>query len=213
MPGLLFILSLNSCSLLRKMGVAPESPTSTRSLPAEGIPKRSSAAAEPEKMPDIKDDAPSYMNFTLAAVDQVKAHQFRYSILLDVEVEKLGNAALYALIDDWIGTPYKVGGHTRRGVDCSGFVQNLIGAVYGSYMARTAREQRDQCSPIRKEELREGDLVFFNTRGGISHVGMYLHNDKFVHASTSNGVIISDLKETYWARRFVTAGRLSNSKP
>lgn len=210
---MLFVLTLNSCSLLRKMGVAPEPTSGTHALPLPGNAKRAGGGGEPEKMPDIQDDAPSYMNFTLAAVDQVKAHQFRYSILLDVEVEKLGNAALYQLIDDWIGTPYKIGGHTRRGVDCSGFVQNLVGAVYGAYMARTAREQRDQCSPIRKEELREGDLVFFNTRGGISHVGVYLHNDKFVHASTSNGVIISDLKETYWARRFVTAGRLPNSQP
>jgi lipoprotein Spr len=63
---------------------------------------------------------------------------------------------------------------------------------------------------IPKTELREGDFVFFNTGRGISHVGLYLSNNKFVHASTSVGVVISDLNELYWNRRFTKAGRVIN---
>jgi len=64
---------------------------------------------------------------------------------------------------------------------------------------------------IKKEQLQQGDLVFFNTKGGISHVGVYLQNNKFVHASTSGGVMISDLSESYWSKRFVCAARPDTS--
>jgi lipoprotein Spr len=65
---------------------------------------------------------------------------------------------------------------------------------------------------ISRTELKEGDLIFFNTRGGISHVGVYLQNNKFVHASTSGGVVISDIFDEYWARKFVGVGRLRNKE-
>jgi lipoprotein Spr len=96
---------------------------------------------------------------------------------------------------------------TRRGIDCSAFVQNLAAVVYGLTLPRTAGEQKLACTPVDRKDLQEGDLVFFNTRGGVSHVGVYLHNDKFVHASTSGGVTISDLKEPYWERRMLGGGR------
>jgi lipoprotein Spr len=63
---------------------------------------------------------------------------------------------------------------------------------------------------ISRTELKEGDLIFFNTHGGISHVGVYLQNNKFVHASTSGGVMISDIFDEYWVRRFVGVGRLKD---
>ena len=61
---------------------------------------------------------------------------------------------------------------------------------------------------ISRTHLRTGDLIFFNTRGGVSHVGVYLQNNKFIHASTSSGVMISDLYDSYWLRRFIGVGRM-----
>lgn len=155
-------------------------------------------------------NAPVLSKISDQNIELIPSSLFRYSILLNVEVEVLQNRNLYALIQDWWGSPYQYGGITKRGVDCSAFVQNLAGAVYGYYLSRTAGQQYEQCKKISREDLSEGDLVFFNTSRGVSHVGLYLHNDKFVHASTSLGVTISDLKEAYWAKRFIGAGRLPN---
>jgi lipoprotein Spr len=74
-------------------------------------------------------------------------------------------------------------------------------------MPRTAREQYSACRKISRTEIKQGDLLFFNTRGGVSHVGIYLQNNKFVHAASSGGVMISDVYEDYWVKHFVGAGR------
>lgn len=162
-------------------------------------------------MPSLVDNYNAPMSFnTGMTINQAASLQFRYSILLNTEVEYLGNLTLYRLIDEWWGAPYKIGGITKKGVDCSAFVQNLMTVVYEEPLPRTAHEQKALCKEVSKEELREGDLVFFNTRGGVSHVGVYLHNNKFVHASTSGGVTISDLAESYWQKRFIAAGRTGN---
>jgi lipoprotein Spr len=81
-------------------------------------------------------------------------------------------------------------------------------SAFAIQLPRIARDQRHVTSAISANELREGDLVFFNTRGGVSHVGVYLHNNKFVHASTISGVMISDLNDDYWRRKFIGAGRI-----
>ena len=140
--------------------------------------------------------------------------QFKYAIKLDVPVETLQNKSLYDRIEEWWGTPYRLGGTTQKGIDCSAFVQTLMLGVFAMQLPRTAREQKETTTWIPLSDLREGDLVFFNTRGGVSHVGVYLRNNKFVHASTSGGVMISDLNETYWSRKLLGAGRvLQNSSP
>jgi lipoprotein Spr len=172
-------------------------------LNTEGRPEKMD-----DKMPSLVDNYNAPMSFnTGMTIDEAASLQFRYSILLNTEVEYLANLQLYKLIDDWWGTPYRIGGLTKNGVDCSAFVQNLMNAVYEEPLPRTAQEQKALCKEISKEEIKEGDLVFFNTRGGVSHVGVYLHNNKFVHASTSGGVMISDLAEPYWQKRFIAAGR------
>ena len=81
-------------------------------------------------------------------------------------------------------------------------------AVYGFVVPRTARQQYKATKHIKKNELKEGDLVFFNTHGGVSHVGIYLDNDYFVHASASQGVTISSLDESYYAKRFICGGQV-----
>lgn len=112
----------------------------------------------------------------------------------------------------FLGTPYKYGGTTKSGLDCSGLVINSFDAI-GFKMPRMSREQAQQGKEIRLRDVKEGDLVFFNTSGSsISHVGI-VENVKngeifFIHSSTSKGVIISSLEETYWNKRFVKATRV-----
>ena len=138
--------------------------------------------------------------------------QVKYSVLLNTPAEEVKNTKMFGFIDDWYGTPYRLGGTTKKGVDCSAFSQFLFASVYGLTIPRTAREQYGLTSRISRTQLKEGDLIFFNTRGGVSHVGIYLQNNKFVHASTSGGVMISDIFDEYWARKFVGVGRLKNSE-
>jgi murein DD-endopeptidase / murein LD-carboxypeptidase len=122
-------------------------------------------------------------------------------------VGQVQNIPLYQNIDDWYGTRYKLGGTTKNGIDCSAFVQTIFVSAFGIALPRTARDQYNVTRRISRTELQEGDLLFFNTRGGISHVGIYLQNNKFVHASLS-GVMISDMFETYYVKHFVAAGRI-----
>ena len=142
--------------------------------------------------------------------ENLSALQIRYAVLLSTPAEEVKNAKMFEFIDDWYGTPYRLGGTTKKGVDCSAFSQFLFASVYGLSIPRTAKEQYNLTSRISRTQLNEGDLIFFNTRGGISHVGVYLQNNKFVHASTSGGVMISDIFDEYWAKKFVGVGRLKD---
>jgi lipoprotein Spr len=141
-------------------------------------------------------------------IEQLSPLQYKYAMMLNVNVESLKNVSLLGFIDDWFGTRYRYGGTTKRGIDCSALTGALLLAVYGFNMPRTAREQYKATEHIGKDELKEGDLVFFNTRGGVSHVGVYLENDYFVEAS-SHGVKISSLDEHYYAKRFICGGRVT----
>ena len=143
-----------------------------------------------------------------SVIESFTALQFKYAQLLDVEVESVTNLTLFAEIDKWQGTRYRYGGATEKGIDCSAYTGTLVHHVFGLVLPRTAREQFANCIKLDKEEMLQGDLVFFNTRGGISHVGMYLGNGYFTHASTSIGVTISNLSEDYWSRKFIGGGRL-----
>jgi lipoprotein Spr len=148
-----------------------------------------------------------------AALETFLPFQFKYAILLNESVEKLTNVVLYKTIDEWFGTRYRWGGTSEKGIDCSAFTQVLAGYAFGWMLPRTAREQFQAMKHIDREDLKEGDFVFFNTRGGISHVGMYLQNNKFVHSSSSEGVAIGDLNDSYWSSRFVGAGRATQNSP
>lgn len=112
----------------------------------------------------------------------------------------------------FLGTPYKYGGTTRSGLDCSGLVLSSFQAV-GFQMPRISRDQANQGKEIRLKDVREGDLVFFTTSGSqINHVGIVekVKNGEvfFIHSSTSKGVIVSSMEETYWNQRFVKATRV-----
>jgi len=156
---------------------------------------------------------PAAMRSTVApvmAIEEAVALQFKYALLLDTEVESLTNLAALETMEEWFGTRYRLGGTTKAGIDCSALMQIFFSAVYSISLPRTAREQHAVAQKIDRETLEEGDLVFFNTTGGISHVGVYLRNNKFYHASSS-GVMVSDLEEDYWRRHFISAGRVRPS--
>jgi cell wall-associated NlpC family hydrolase len=106
----------------------------------------------------------------------------------------------------FLGVPYVFGGTSTSGFDCSGFVQHVF-AMLGIGLPRTADAQYDFGRPA-VGGPRPGDLVFFDTYGGVSHVGIYLGRGEFVHASSSHGVMVSHLSESYWASRYVGAKRL-----
>ncbi|MDE7388038.1 MAG: C40 family peptidase [Muribaculaceae bacterium] len=110
----------------------------------------------------------------------------------------------------WIGTPYRYGGVTRSGVDCSGLVMELYREVYGIKLPRSSAAQQEFCVGIPYKELAPGDLVFFATGRGsmVSHVGLYIGSDRMIHASSSRGVIESGLNEKYYQLTFHSAGRV-----
>jgi murein DD-endopeptidase / murein LD-carboxypeptidase len=146
------------------------------------------------------------------ATEQCSPVQFKFAQLLDREVETLTNTYLFNFIDEWWAVRYRYGGTTMRGVDCSSYTGQLLYTVYAVSVPRTAHEQYAVTSRVKREELQEGDLVFFNTRGGVSHVGVYLSDGYFTHSSCSKGVTISNLNEVYYSKKFISGGRVVEQK-
>lgn len=107
----------------------------------------------------------------------------------------------------WLGTPYKYGGVTKKGADCSGFVMTIYKNSLGIDLPRVSREQGDFCRKINKKDLFPGDLVFFSSgKGKVNHVGLYVGDNKILHASSSQGVVVSDLSVNYFTKHFHHAG-------
>jgi len=110
----------------------------------------------------------------------------------------------------WLGTPHRLGGLDRGGIDCSGFTRQVCQAVAGITLPHNSAQQFACGAPVSAAALRAGDLVFFREPGkGISHVGLSLGGERFIHASTRRGVVVSSLRETYYAGRFCGAKRLA----
>lgn len=108
----------------------------------------------------------------------------------------------------WEGTPYRYGGDSRRGVDCSAFVQSVYRDGFGFGLPRSTTEQMREGTPITRNSLEVGDLVFFQISPKQPHVGIYIGDDRFIHASTTAGVSMSSLTEAYWRPKYVTAKRV-----
>jgi cell wall-associated NlpC family hydrolase len=109
----------------------------------------------------------------------------------------------------WLGTPYRYGGSTTAGVDCSGFVCNVFRAAVEKKLPRSSGEQAKVGDEIEIDDAEPGDLVFFNTSGGgVSHVGILINAEQFIHASTSIGVTVSSLNEGYYRQRFMFARKV-----
>ena len=128
---------------------------------------------------------------------------------IGLEYSPSDNQALYQAINSWLGVPYKYGGTDRDGIDCSAFVGTIYRQVYGVTLHRTSNDMLRDVTLIPKSQLQEGDILFFtNSKGKVSHVGIYLKDNLFAHASTSNGVSVSRLSDTYWQKHFYKGGRV-----
>lgn len=148
-----------------------------------------------------------------AEVEIASSVQLKYAVLMNTEVESLPNKILLENVDEWYGVRYRTGGNNKSGIDCSGFTVAVYLAMYGIALPRVSRDQYRISRKISTTELKEGDLVFFNTKGsGISHVGVYLGNNKFIHASVSRGVMVSGLLEPYYLQRYYGAGRIDDKQ-
>jgi lipoprotein Spr len=139
-----------------------------------------------------------------------KAFAAEYSRKLGIPVPEMANQLLYTTLYDWMGVPYIYGGNNKKGVDCSGLICSVFTEVYNKQLPRVSAQMYQEAKKINEKDLKEGDLVFFkiNTRE-VSHSGIFLFNDYFVHSTTSKGVIISRLNDTYWRKYFVGGGRFS----
>ncbi len=112
--------------------------------------------------------------------------------------------------EKWRGTPYADGGMSASGMDCSGFTVLAYRDIFGQDLPRTAGEQAEFGTAVAREDLEPGDLVFFQTGVLKRHVGIYLADDQFIHASLSRGVTISSLDDGYWQKKYWRARRLPN---
>ncbi len=133
----------------------------------------------------------------------------KYSQLMAVDKSDIKNGRLYSFIEQWMGTPYKFGGLDKDGVDCSGFALLLEQQVYGINIPRITSQQVNVIKRKYEEDLKEGDLVFFDFDGKpFSHVGVYLQNGYVVHASSTKGVMIVRLHSPSMYKYFSRAGSI-----
>ncbi len=146
---------------------------------------------------------------SIVTADVKHSNYIQVKTLLNI-TDKEMQQPLYKFITEWYGVPYKYGECSKNGIDCSGFVNMLYQKIYDKSLERRSEDIfNKQCKKINRADVKEGDLVFFKIESKtISHVGVYLKNNKFVHASTKKGVIISDLNEPYYQKYFYAFGRV-----
>ncbi len=216
------VMALSSCSSLRKMNSkdASISKPAAKKNASQKITFLDNIEVRPGQMITSQHKtsglsnspvvyAESKLKPTNSNIEKADWLQLKYAIIMDAAVETVNNIDLLRKIDEWWGTKYCMGGSTKNCIDCSAFTSVIMREVYNVELPRTAQEQYNQSEHIALEDLKEGDLVFFHTSGrAISHVGVYIANNKFLQASTSGGVTITDLNDKYWQPRFRGAGRV-----
>lgn len=220
----LFILMVatTSCSGLKKIKSSGDATTDAQRLKSKKAPtfidgleitpgSVVKSKHKPTTTKEIQANQPE-ISATSNKVEYSFELQKTYAERLQVDASYVSNKWLYEKIDEWWATRYCLGGSTKQCIDCSAFTAVIAKEVFNIVLLRTAQEQYQNSTIISKEELKEGDLVFFHTsnRREVTHVGVYLQNNKFVHASTSQGVMISDLNESYWKSKYYAAGRIMN---
>lgn len=132
-----------------------------------------------------------------------------FSQVMGVALDATSNVKLYKFVYEWIGTPYKFAGNTRKGIDCSAFTKAIYEKVFNTTIARNSAQIFNMVNPLSKTELKEGDLVFFKIKSkSINHIGLYLGENKFAHASQSRGVVIDNLNDPYYSRYFFKGGKI-----
>jgi lipoprotein Spr len=130
------------------------------------------------------------------------------SQVMGVALKATSNVKLFQFVYDWIGTPYRFGGSSAKGIDCSAFTKELYSKVFNMDLKRSSRDIFSMVTPVGKEDLKEGDLMFFKIHSrSITHVGIYLGDGRFVHAA-SHGVAISNINDEYYSHYFYRGGRM-----
>ncbi len=199
--GLCLVYSI--CAQVNPMG-KPQATRSTQSIEDEII--ETAVAATSRNLKGFAKEHTSSNSITGKLAELASKYSSVFDILPAILTT---NIKLLEAVDEWYGTRYRFGGTGKSGIDCSAFVRAVYKMAFGITLPRTAREQfRVSEAKISKSELKQGDLVFFNTTGGISHVGVYLGNNRFAHASSSKGVTVNGLDEKYFASRYLGARRL-----
>ena len=137
----------------------------------------------------------------------------RASLRLGVDIEYDDNHPFFLYSSQWLGIPYKYGGNDKRGIDCSGLSCAIYRDVFHLKISRTSRQQFEQdfCTFRNKNKLKPGDLVFFTSPGAsgvVNHVGIYLKAGRFIHSSSSRGVVVADLQNPYWSQNCVAGGTI-----
>jgi lipoprotein Spr len=153
-----------------------------------------------------------YTNEVLPVQTSNDTHEL-LSKQFNLKLSQKDNIELYDISSKWLKTPYKMGGNSKKGVDCSGFVNAVYKDVYKKTLNRsTANIFKKDIAKVELSNLNEGDLVFFRTGKGDkkvpNHVGIYLKDGKFIHASTSKGVIVSSLDEQYYKKAWISGGKV-----
>lgn len=135
----------------------------------------------------------------------------KYEVKWGVDLPDDADTNLIKEIDSWLGVPYKYGGKDKSGTDCSGMVFSIYNNVYGFSLNRSSYDIIQNVIKVPIEEAKFGDLVFFKIyKNRVSHVGIYLGDKKFIHASTQLGVRIDSLEMPYYRDRFYMAGRIKD---
>lgn len=201
-PYSLFIIILSltvySCSYLR------ETPSYRES---------EKPAIEHELLGNEEDEKENNEGVSKATSENINELYIAYSSQLGYELNGTEDLDLLEEVVNWLGTPYQYGGVTLAGADCSGFVLSVYKNVYDINLARVTTDMVKNSRKVNKRNLQEGDLVFFRiNRVKVSHVGIYLSNNKFAHASSSRGVVIDDITNDYYEKRFAFGGRINKSR-
>ncbi len=199
-PGLLLAsLMLLGCSTtaprFRAEGDIDDTSDEEWDTPADSVALTEEIARDDDKKVDLITEAAYLKSPSREVVDDTPPGVNRDQMLLD--------------IISYLKVPYRYGGTTRKGIDCSAFTSLIIAGAANVALPRSANGQYRVGTKVTKRDLRFGDLVFFRTRGRrVSHVGIFLENDIFAHASVSDGVTFSSLESKYYKNRYVGARRV-----
>ena len=132
-----------------------------------------------------------------------------YLCTKEIEIDSCDYLPLYSELYKWLNTPYRYAGNSKKGIDCSGLVKYIYKNIYHLTLIGGSKSIFDQVTTVNlKENLKEGDLIFFKIKKNqISHIGIFLKNDNFIHASLKKGVIISNLNEPYYQKYYFSGGK------
>ncbi|WP_372634064.1 NlpC/P60 family protein [Alcanivorax jadensis] len=191
-PSMRYATLLFTCLMLLLAGCASRAPVAPESMTDAPATTRAKQKASPgNTAPDLQSQQ---------ELDALVAEVMSEAPPLRVSLE--------AQHEDWKGVPYRYGGLSPRGVDCSGFVYLTFLSRLGMEVPRTTTELLQSGEKVKRNEIQVGDLVFFRTGPGNRHVGIYMGNGDFLHASSSQGVMTSSMSNPYWHRRYWQARRL-----